>query len=203
MTQTPYCYECRWMGNVVQVVEDIVPPNLITEQQKSHVHRFAYRLHYTMTQHLRDVVLQSVEAYKKLWDEYTIKDMVEAEDIDDFATRDPIAPEEAKATEEKKPPFFFIKFTVDYEDQFVFAPTLEEIQDVVLQMLDDICDNVEGMEDLISCLDPKLIGENKPKYILTISKTDPPVEAARAVIKVKIVEWFCLVFQLYPLQNQI
>lgn len=169
------------MGNVIQVVEDIIPANNITEKQNSHVRRFAYRLHFTMTQHLRDVVLNSVEAYKSLWDDYTIRDAVEEEETD-FEMQDPNAP--PKVAAEKKPPFFLIKLTVDFEYHFIFAPFLEEIEQVILVMLDDICDNVAGIEDLVSRLDPRVIGDIKAQEIHTISKDEPRVVAAREVVKV-------------------
>ena len=169
------------MGNVTEIIEDIIPPNQITDKQKSHVRRFAYRLHYTMTQHLRDVVLNSVESYKQLWEDYAIKDVTK--DVDtthDFEMSDHVT----LLVEEKKPPFFFIKLTVDDEDNFIYAPFLEEIEEVILVMLDDICDNVSGIGDLVSRLDPKVVGEFKVQDIHTISKDEPQIEAARTIIKV-------------------
>jgi hypothetical protein len=55
---------------------------------------------------------------------------------------------------------------------------------LILVMLDDICNNVAGIEDLVSRLDPKVVGEFKVQDIHTISKDEPQIEAARAVIKV-------------------
>ncbi|KAG0563637.1 hypothetical protein KC19_8G047400 [Ceratodon purpureus] len=103
---------------------------------------------------------------------------------DDFAMQDSNA-STVKKDDNKKPPFFLIKLAVDYEDDFVFAPFLEEIQEVVLVMLDDICDNVAGIEDLVSRLDPKIVGDFKVHDIFTISKEDARVEAARSVIKLE------------------
>lgn len=169
------------MGNVVGLVEEIIPPNRITDKQRDHVRRFAYRLHYTMTQHLRDVVLNSVAAFSKLWDAYTINDIAEEEDLDDFI--DPARPPVAEP-DFKNPPMFLIKLIVDWEDHFVYVPLLEEIQEVILMMLDDICERVGGIEDLVSRLDPKIVGIEKVKNIHTISRNHTQVEAHRAIIKV-------------------
>lgn len=169
------------MGNVVGLVEEIIPPNRVTDKQRDHVRRFAYRLHFTMTQHLRDVVLNSVASFTKIWDTYTIKEKVVDDDLDDY--QDPAGPPSAEP-EFAKPPMFRIKLAVDWEDQFVFVPTLEEMTEIILIMLDEICDRVSGVEDLVSRLDPKIVGVEKVQDIRTIPRDHPRVEAQRNIIKV-------------------
>jgi hypothetical protein len=172
--------KATWMGNVVGLVEEIIPPNRVTNKQRDHVRRFAYRLHYTMTQHLRDVVLNSIASFTKLWDAYTIKEIVKDDDLDDFTN--PLGPPIVEL-DFKKPPMFLIKLVVDWEDHFVFVPTLEEMEEVILMMLDDICDHVGGIEDLVSRLDPKIIGVEKFQDIKTIARDHPEVETQRLIIK--------------------
>lgn len=169
------------MGNVVGLVEEIIPPNRVIERQRDHVRRFAYRLHYTMTQHLRDVVLNSVASFTKIWDTYTIKENEVDDDLDDY--QDPAGPPVAEP-EFQMSPMFRIKLAVDWEDKFIFVPTLEEMTDIILIMLDEICDRVSGVEDLVSRLDPKIVGVEKVQDIRTIPRDHPRVEAQRNIIKV-------------------
>jgi len=176
------------MGNVVELVEKIIPPNRVTDKQRDHVRRFAYRLHYTMTQYLHDVVLNSVASFTKLWNAYTIKEIVKDDDLDDFT--DPARQPTISEPDFKKPPMFLIKLVVDWEDHFLFVPTLEEMEEVILMMFDDICDHVGGIEDLVSRLDPKIVGVEKFQDIKTIPRDHPRVETHRTIIKVS--PWFFL-----------
>lgn len=184
-SQNLLCHECRWMGNVVGLVEEIIPPSDITDQQKSHVRRFAYRLHFTMTQHLRDVVLNSVDAWAKLWDAYTMGEVIEDEDADDFVMPDNDTPLEAEVEEPKPKPYFLVKLSVDKDCKFVFVPELEEIKEVILVMLDDITLSVAGIENLVSRLDSKIVEVNKTQEIHTVTKDHLRVVAARTKIQVQ------------------
>ncbi|XP_073386521.1 uncharacterized protein [Physcomitrium patens] len=175
--------KATWMGNVVGLVEEIIPPSDITDQQKSHVRRFAYRLHFTMTQHLRDVVLNSVDAWAKLWDAYTMGEVIEDEDADDFVMPDNDTPLEAEVEEPKPKPYFLVKLSVDKDCKFVFVPELEEIKEVILVMLDDITLSVAGIENLVSRLDSKIVEVNKTQEIHTVTKDHLRVVAARTKIQ--------------------
>lgn len=171
------------MSNVVGLVEELIPPKNVTSKQKAYLQAFANRLNYTMTQHLQDIVLNSVNLFKKLWDEYTIGGEQKEEEEDEFEVHDP-ASEKKEEIKFARPPFFMIKLVVNEVSQFVFIPYLEEVEETVLTMLDELCDSVEGIEDLTSRLDPRICGTKHPKFIDTIQKDHPRVLAARAVIQV-------------------
>ena len=171
------------MSNVVGLVEELIPPKNVTLKQKAYLQAFANRLNYTMTQHLRDIVLHSVDSFKKLWDEYAMKDEQKEVEEDEFEVPD-LASEKNEEKKFARPPFFLIKLVVNEVSQFVFIPYLEEIEETVLTMLDELCDSVEGIEDLTSRLDPRICGTKHPKFIDTIQKDHPHLLAARAAIHV-------------------
>ena len=169
---------------MVGLVEEIIPPKSVTSEQKARLHALSHRLNFTMTQHLRDVILNSVESFKKLWKEYDIQDPPGVTEVDAFEVADHNSQTEIKEQNFARPPFFLIKLAVNELNEFIFLPFLEEIEETIMTMLDDICESVTGIDDLVSRLHPRICGLEVSKPIQTIGNDYPKVVAARIEIKV-------------------
>ncbi len=84
-----------------------------------------------------------------------------------------------------KPPMFSIKLKVGDDNKLAFVPALEEIEETVLMMLDDLCESVTGIANLVSRLNSQFYNShNNRKKMETVSMDEPQVITARNIIKV-------------------
>jgi hypothetical protein len=175
---------CRWIPDCVSLVEELIPAKNLTRTKEERVLAFAQRLNFIMTQHLRDVVLNSISNFTRLWEHYTLVDSLQERDQMEIDGKS-----SAAAALEKelcsKPPMFSIKLKVSDDNKLAFVPALEEIEETVLMMLDDLCESVTGIANLVSRLNSQFYNShNNRKKMETVSMDEPQVIAARNIIKV-------------------
>jgi hypothetical protein len=146
-----------WIPRVVAMVDELAPPT--TEFSGASLEKlrgFVRRLSLTMTQQLLDVLVQSMDMYKNLWEQYSEIQQSNSlnngeysegltEDKSSSANTLPITDTETLHLM----PMFNIKLKVEGE-HFIFEPTLSLIESTVLLLLDSILSAVKGIEDLQS-----------------------------------------------------
>ncbi|KAH9558616.1 hypothetical protein CY35_06G017100 [Sphagnum magellanicum] len=187
--QNDYCIEKAdilkdiWIPDCVSLVEELIPAKNLTRTKEEQVLAFAQCLNFIMTQHLRDVVLNSISNFTRLWEHYTLADSLQERDQMEIDGKS-----SAAAALEKelcsKPPMFSIKLKVGDDNKLAFVPALEEIEETVLMMLDDLCESVTGIANLVSRLNSQFYNShNNRKKMETVSMDEPQVITARNIIK--------------------
>ncbi|KAH7297912.1 hypothetical protein KP509_25G018200 [Ceratopteris richardii] len=142
-----------WVPRVVAMIDELAPPTTeFSGAALEKLQRFVHRLSLLMTQQLLDVVLQSIDKYRRLWEQYTRPGN---DTLTDAETNT------AKTTDERKVmlnlnlqnlysmPMFKTKLKIEGHD-FLFDPSLALIGNTVLLLLDSILLAVKGIEDLQS-----------------------------------------------------
>lgn len=125
------------------MIDELAPPTTeFSGPALEKLRGFVHRLSLLMTQQLLDVVLQSIDKYKRLWLQYNKLGKNPTTDLDKEK-------EDIKMESLHLMPMFKIKLRVE-GDHFLFDPSLALIESTVLLLLDSILLAVKGIEDLQS-----------------------------------------------------
>lgn len=146
------------------MIEELTPSHEeFLEHWKQQLLTLVRRLSMTMTEHLLEVVLQSLRKYRKLWSDYLVSiDWTPVVDRNALQNKEDVVTEVAEmvvANEGQQFPDVPLRFLANpmfkvflkvEADNFVFEPALAAVEETVLGGLDAIVRAVTGLHELES-----------------------------------------------------
>ncbi len=195
------CCCCRWVSNVVGMIDELVPHGEeLPEASRAKIVAFVKRLSLTMADQLQEISLRSLEIYRSIWEDYywsRIEEEIpeglkrkvphvknlgleEPEAAAAAATTTPIPKDDDSRV--PKTPFFVIKLMM-LDDHFEYVPTLNDVTETVIEVIDLMLDHMQDVDKLESRLED-LFHVLSTEKMTALSKDHKKVIAAKIAIKV-------------------
>ncbi len=187
------------MSNVVGMIDELVPHGEeLPEASKAKIVAFVKRLSLTMADQLQEIPLHSLEIYRSIWEDYYWSRI--EEEIPEGLKRKVAhvkgleEPEAAAATAPipkdndslvPKTPFFVIKLMM-LDDHFEYVPTLNDVTETVIEVIDLMLEHMQDVDKLESRLED-LFHVLSTEKMTALSKDHKKVIAAKIAIKVRTV----------------
>ncbi len=193
------CCCCRWVSNVVGMIDELVPHGEeLPEASRAKIVAFVKRLSLTMVDQLQEISLRSLEIYRSIWEDYYwsrieeeipeglkrkvahVKNLGLEEQEAAAAATTPIPKDNDSNV--PKTPFFVIKLMM-LDDHFEYVPTLNDVTETVIEVIDLMLDHMQDVDKLESRLEDlfHVLGTEK---MTALSKDHKKVIAAKIAIKV-------------------
>ena len=153
----PCKFDNSWIPRVVAMIDELAPPTTqLCGTSLEKLRGFVRRLSLTMTQQLLDVLVQSMDMYKNLWEQYSAiqpSHNLDREEYSESSNEDGSKSASTLHIADTETlhlmPMFNVKLKVE-GGHFIFEPSLSLIESTVLLLLDSILSSVKGIEDLQS-----------------------------------------------------
>jgi hypothetical protein len=181
------------------MIDELVPHGEeLPEASRAKIVAFVKRLSLTMADQLQEIPLRSLEIYRSIWEDY-YRSRIE-EEIPEGLKRKVAhvknlgleEPEAAAATTPipkdndscvPKTPFFVIKLMM-LDDHFEYVPTLNDVTETVIEVIDLMLDHMQEVDKLESRLED-LFHVLSTEKMTALSKDHKKVIAAKIAIKVR------------------
>jgi hypothetical protein len=181
------------------MIDELVPHGEeLPEASKAKIVAFVKRLSLTMADQLQEIPLHSLEIYRSIWEDYYWSRI--EEEIPEGLKRKVAhvkgleEPEAAAATAPipkdndslvPKTPFFVIKLMM-LDDHFEYVPTLNDVTETVIEVIDLMLEHMQDVDKLESRLED-LFHVLSTEKMTALSKDHKKVIAAKIAIKVRTV----------------
>ncbi|KAG6554405.1 hypothetical protein Mapa_004322 [Marchantia paleacea] len=200
--QTSYL-KYEWPSRIAGVIEDLAPVVAeLSEVAKEKLIKFVTRLDLTMSEQLQELVISSVEEFKTYMDFYRTK-RTAMDDVKGYLAKPRLQSfigeldvqvgrsstlresevnlGEGKVEEVPKEPLFRLFLMVD-DDRLVYKPSLEDVLQTMVALLEDMVECVQSVEGLKSRI-RSLFTTTEPDILPAVSLDEQRVETARTIIE--------------------
>lgn len=169
---------------MVGLIDELVPHGVeIPEVSRNLILGFVRRLSLTMAAQLQEILLRSVCIYRQIWDNYYSSRVVEATPKGQKETKKSVKPQ-IKEKSSTLVPMFVIKLML-IVDHFEYLPTLADVSETVIKIIDKMVEVMQGIDDLESRLED-LFRNLSTKKMAAIAKGHPIVVATKSAIQVSL-----------------